>query len=617
VCLGYGGGIYISGTSSNDIDVKLENLIIYDNTAHDGSGTGEGGGIYCDYADMTSGAFDHLLVYENSADVHGAGIALFHPAANFVINKVTVVENENTGANAVAGIYCAASFTLSNSIVYDNTWTSGTATQVQNNGTNEYSCIEDDNSGTNIDDDPCFVDAGGNDYQLEQISPCIDCGDPSYDHDDDGTVIDMGYYTAADHDLARFMESWGATVNINWIGFPRLDVSDGVNNGEYVEATDMLDLFEYTDNPFGIDVYYLLETARLSGEWDEDEYSWHPTSYSDLINSIRGFKFKVWDSGLSASYLRVFGDVVDPETDITIDVSEDENWVCYFLEDTQDAEDAFSSATLSQLYKVVTRNWTAVKTIFGWSFPQNSTFSYGDLVIIEDDSVSDFDFIWQGPSRELIEPYERPEPTQFSYQEEMEYLPVFMEFGEEVPLEVGVYVDNVCKGAEVVDSDSLFQLRAYVLDEEPGYELVFVFYYGRSEKQVMDYRIDNSYSQYSTDRLITGNLGEYAFIEFGDPLSDDVPELETDLKVYPNPFNPTIQLWFQAGEHGNYDMAVYNLKGQKVKTILANEYCTKGDRIERVWKGLDDKGSKVSGGVYFVRVTSPHDEQVRKVILLK
>ncbi|MDP8322971.1 MAG: hypothetical protein RAO94_11530, partial [Candidatus Stygibacter australis] len=215
----------------------------------------------------------------------------------------------------------------------------------------DYNCcnvtLNDAGAGdtNNITGDPQFVDAGSDDYHLEQESPCIDSGDPSFDHDDDGTVSDMGYFTGDDHDLARFLESDGATVNINWIGFPRLDVTDGENNGEYVEATDMLDLLEYTDNPEEIEVYYLLSTSSLYGEWNNEYeyYDWDTDPCANLINSIRGYKIKVWDSGLSSSYLRVFGDVIDPETDITVDVRKDENWVCYFLEDTQDAEDAFSS----------------------------------------------------------------------------------------------------------------------------------------------------------------------------------------------------------------------------------------------------------------------------------
>ncbi|HUV40799.1 MAG TPA: LamG-like jellyroll fold domain-containing protein, partial [Sedimentisphaerales bacterium] len=45
----------------------------------------------------------------------------------------------------------------------------------------DYSCIQGGSSGTgNISDDPCFVDAGSNDYHLLSDSPCIDTGDPGY-----------------------------------------------------------------------------------------------------------------------------------------------------------------------------------------------------------------------------------------------------------------------------------------------------------------------------------------------------------------------------------------------------------------------------------------------------
>jgi parallel beta-helix repeat protein len=51
----------------------------------------------------------------------------------------------------------------------------------------------------NINEDPLFVYAEGNDYHLSPNSPCIDVGDPESSPDPDGTIADMGclYY---DHD---------------------------------------------------------------------------------------------------------------------------------------------------------------------------------------------------------------------------------------------------------------------------------------------------------------------------------------------------------------------------------------------------------------------------------
>jgi len=44
----------------------------------------------------------------------------------------------------------------------------------------------------NIDENPCFVDAGNGDHRLTEASPCIDAGDPNLPPDPDGTRADMG-----------------------------------------------------------------------------------------------------------------------------------------------------------------------------------------------------------------------------------------------------------------------------------------------------------------------------------------------------------------------------------------------------------------------------------------
>jgi hypothetical protein len=44
------------------------------------------------------------------------------------------------------------------------------------------------------DDDPLFVNAGSGDYHLQDVSPCIDTGDPASPDDPDSTTADMGAY---------------------------------------------------------------------------------------------------------------------------------------------------------------------------------------------------------------------------------------------------------------------------------------------------------------------------------------------------------------------------------------------------------------------------------------
>ena len=61
----------------------------------------------------------------------------------------------------------------------------------------EYSCSPASLNGTgNITDDPLFVDPLGDDFNLQEDSPCIDTGNPASPLDPDDTRADMGalYY---------------------------------------------------------------------------------------------------------------------------------------------------------------------------------------------------------------------------------------------------------------------------------------------------------------------------------------------------------------------------------------------------------------------------------------
>ncbi|MCF7921057.1 MAG: hypothetical protein K9N06_14300 [Candidatus Cloacimonetes bacterium] len=615
-----GGGIFCL-----DVGIDFDNIDIYGNSAAD-----NGGGIFIKTTEFENpiAELDNLLVYENQSGGHGSGICIMNDGdSDMCINKCTVVENTET-SDDWGGVFVEFNcIDVVNCIVFGNDGGGDEPQYYQPDGsTTEYSCIEDwVTTNHNIISDPEFIDPDNDDYHLDWDSPCMDAGDPSFDLDDDGTVCDMGALVAGDHDNVPFALSQIGTEYYNWVGFPRLDFDGDDNEGDFVEATAMLECFTYPDpaDPPDIDVWFEDDTnIEFYGVWQQvpQYYLWSEYPCDDLINSIRGFKFKVWKSGC-VTKLRVFGDVIEEDFTMTIydnDESGDESWFCYFLDDVQNGYDAFDTTTLDNLKSVKTATWTAVKEHDEWNWPSPCVIKYGELVaVLQADLDDDYEFQWQQPARCDVEPYERPVPIQFSYNEKIDYLPVFMDFNGNAPLEIAVYVDNVCRGAEVVDNDSLFQLRAYVLEEDPGYELEFVAYYGRSEMQVMDYRMTKEHNIQLTDKLITGNLGDYAFIEFGEPLNEQVPELEIEMKTYPNPFNPSMTISFQVAEFGNIDLDIYNAKGQKVKTLLSNHYCELGDRIEKVWNGYNDQGQLVSGGVYFVCMQSASDVQMKKAVLLK
>ena len=87
------------------------------------------------------------------------------------------------------------------------------------------------------------------------------------------------------------------------------------------------------------------------------------------------------------------------------------------------------------------------------------------------------------------------------------------------------------------------------------------------------------------------------------------------LTNYPNPFNPETKIVFNLPEEGNVKLEIFNIKGQKVKTLL-DCYMSPG-RSEMIWNGKDDSGKHVSSGVYFYQLTTEKKTITQKMILIK
>ena len=96
-----------------------------------------------------------------------------------------------------------------------------------------------------------------------------------------------------------------------------------------------------------------------------------------------------------------------------------------------------------------------------------------------------------------------------------------------------------------------------------------------------------------------------------------IPQLSYILQDnYPNPSNPSTKISFSILQNSDVTLTVYNLKGQKVKTLTDDRY-TKGD-YSVVWDGCDDSGKTVSPSVYFYKLaTNGELVAVKKCIILR
>ncbi|MDO9576967.1 MAG: M1 family aminopeptidase [Candidatus Cloacimonadales bacterium] len=97
-----------------------------------------------------------------------------------------------------------------------------------------------------------------------------------------------------------------------------------------------------------------------------------------------------------------------------------------------------------------------------------------------------------------------------------------------------------------------------------------------------------------------------------------VPANKPYLSNYPNPFNPSTTISFSSELNEQLELFIYNLKGQKVKSLNVILSGVEGrGEMSVVWNGTDDSGKPVSSGIYFAKLKSGNVEMNRKMLLMK
>ena len=85
---------------------------------------------------------------------------------------------------------------------------------------------------------------------------------------------------------------------------------------------------------------------------------------------------------------------------------------------------------------------------------------------------------------------------------------------------------------------------------------------------------------------------------------------------YPNPFNPTTTISYSLAEDNFVELEIFNVKGQLVKTLVAEQKSAGMHSVE--WNGKDDNNKTVSSGIYFYKMQAGgRYTSTRKMIMLK
>jgi hypothetical protein len=90
--------------------------------------------------------------------------------------------------------------------------------------------------------------------------------------------------------------------------------------------------------------------------------------------------------------------------------------------------------------------------------------------------------------------------------------------------------------------------------------------------------------------------------------SASVREIPTSFALqnnYPNPFNPTTTIKYQIPENAQVRLVVYNMVGQRVRTIVDQPQEAGYYSVE--WDGRNNYGECVSSGIYVYRISAVRD----------
>jgi hypothetical protein len=386
----------------------------------------------------------------------------------------------------------------------------------------------------------------------------------------------------------------------NWVAFP----FEGLQTEEVFDAL----------NPFGVsivsDIGYMAYDAS-NNEW----------IYYGLDNLENNKCYKVWMSYSPSSYeIENLG--THAYTSITL-YPEQDNWVGYWLTNSQNIDDAFGD-DFEKVISVRSERWyygpipvdpdrgDPTDPIRPSSTMRALHYGRGYVVRVNE-TIESFDWNYSGNifDNDTIE-----KPINFTYEEKSDYEVIDIIGLDDNIIEIGAYIDTTCVGAAVI-TDSMAQILVYI-DENVREGSVIEFELissNRERHKINNYFVYNFNTNHFEEGRVITNRQLYNLVTLENN-QEDIPKQVILKGNYPNPFNPDTTISFSIPEYCKVNLSIYNIKGQKVKTLI-HTVLEKGSH-DVVWNSHDSNGKSVASGVYFYKLkVNGKDKATRKCLLLK
>jgi hypothetical protein len=105
-------------------------------------------------------------------------------------------------------------------------------------------------------------------------------------------------------------------------------------------------------------------------------------------------------------------------------------------------------------------------------------------------------------------------------------------------------------------------------------------------------------------------------VEFFQTASVEMPGVELAPNPNrPNPFNPDTKIEFDLPATTEVSLHIYDVAGRRIRTLMSRTMEVGPHSV--MWDGRNDRGHRVSSGIYFCRLRAEKRTPTRTMVLLK
>jgi predicted glutamine amidotransferase len=253
-----------------------------------------------------------------------------------------------------------------------------------------------------------------------------------------------------------------------------------------------------------------------------------------------------------------------------------------------------------------------------WSiYNKNMDFGKGYVVTFNTSLPS---FNWENPHHidlDQLVALKPEKPELFNYTPLPKYIAIdIMDSDDPVNvLEIGAFQGVKCIGA--IKPESLpCQLLAYPNWSDPTpitFEVVWKE--AKSKTYVTQYKIwDKDVIDFIPGSITVSD--NYYQVKMGNDSGNDNTQTPViTVQNAPNPFIDETSIIVKLTSDSNFSLTIYNVKGQKVVELFEGN--RKAGKHAFLWDGRDEKGNRVSTGIYFSKIRNGNQAVINKMLVIK